>query len=200
MSFDTPLSRLRAIGLSPAMFQQLSSWVPQGPQFGPQRVTEVQREGLTLHDGQTERDARVLPALRQQLAEQSDALAVGDWVLAERNEHGQWWVHSRVPPLNQLARRLSDGRDKVTRTVIVSNVDTALLVMGLDGDYNPRRIERYLALARMAGVAPVVVLTKSDLCANPQARLQEVQALLSPGAWAVAVNALGDEPRQRATA
>ena len=194
---DSAMSRLRAIGLSPAMLSQLSSCAPTGAQPGPQRVTEVQREGLTLHDGQAECDARVLPALRQQLADQSDALAVGDWVLADRNEHGQWWIHTRVPPLNQLARRLHDGRDKVTRVVIVSNVDTALLVMGLDGDYNPRRIERYLALVRMAGVTPVVVLTKSDLCADPLGRLQEVQALLPTGAWAVAVNALGDEPRQR---
>ena len=194
---DVTSARLRAIGLSPAMLAQLSSCAPAVTQPDPLRVTEVQREGLTLHDGQSECGARVLPALRQQLAEQSDALAVGDWVLAERNPHGQWWVHTRVPPLNQLARRLHDGRDKVSRTVIVSNVDTALLVMGLDNDFNPRRIERYLALVRMAGVAPVVVLTKSDLCADPQARLHEVQALLPPGAWAVAVNALGDEPRQR---
>jgi ribosome biogenesis GTPase / thiamine phosphate phosphatase len=192
---DATTSRLRAIGLSPAMLAQLSSCTPPGAQPGPQRVIEVQREGLTLHDGLAERSARMLPALRQELADQSNALAVGDWVRAEPNEHGQWWVHSRVPPLNQLARRLHDGRDKVTRTVIVSNVDTALLVMGLDGDYNPRRIERYLALVRMAGVAPVVVLTKADLCADPQARLAEVQALLPTGAWAVAVNALGDEPR-----
>jgi ribosome biogenesis GTPase / thiamine phosphate phosphatase len=63
-------------------------------------------------------------------------------------------VHARVPPANQLARRLHDGRDKVTRVVIVSNVDTALLVMGLDHDFNLRRLERYLALVRMAGVRP----------------------------------------------
>ena len=87
---DSAMSRLRAIGLSPAMLSQLSSCAPTGAQPGPQRVTEVQREGLTLHDGQAECDARVLPALRQQLADQSDALAVGDWVLADRNEHGQW--------------------------------------------------------------------------------------------------------------
>ena len=48
-----------------------------------------------------------------------------------------------MPPLNQLARRLHDGRDKVTRVVIVSNVDTALLVMGLDHDFSLRRLERY---------------------------------------------------------
>jgi hypothetical protein len=47
-----------------------------------------------------------------------------------------WWVVARVHALNQLARRLHDGRDKVARVVIVSNVDTALLVMGLDHDFN----------------------------------------------------------------
>jgi len=190
-------SRLRAIGLSSALVQQLHTWTPAGVQPGPQRVTEIQREGVTLHDGLSERGARVLPALRLQLAEQSDALAVGDWVWADCNPHGEWWVHTRMPPLNQLARRLHDGRDKVTRTVIVSNVDTAVLVMGLDADYSPRRIERYLALVRMAGVMPVVVLTKADLCADPQAHLSEVRSLLPPGAVAVALNALGDEPRQQ---
>jgi len=196
--FDSSTAlRLRAIGLSDALVQQLHTGAPAGAQPGPQRVTEVQREGVTLHDGLSERAARVLPALRQRLAEQSDALAVGDWVWADCNPHGDWWVHTRVPPLNQLARRLHDGRDKVTRTVIVSNVDTAVLVMGLDADYSPRRIERYLALARIAGVRPLVVLTKADLCADPQARLSEVRSLLPSGTAAVALNALGDEPRQQ---
>ena len=189
------LARLRAIGLSPALVQQFHAWAPKAATSGPQRVTEVQREGVTLHDGLVEHDARMRPALRQQLTDQSDALAVGDWIWADCNVHGQWWVHTRLPPINQLARRLHDGRDKVTRTVIVSNVDTALLVIGLDGDYNPRRIERYVALVRMARVVPVVVLTKADLCADVQARVDEVQALLPSGAAAVALNALGDEPR-----
>ena len=125
----------------------------------------------------------------------ADALAVGDWVLAQRNGHGEWWAHTRVPPLTQMARRLHDGRDKVTRTVIVSNVDTALLVMGLDHDYNLRRLERYLALVRLAEVAAVVVLTKADMCAQSQQRKREVEALMPHGVAVVAVNALGDEPR-----
>ena len=188
--------RLRAIGLSDELLQQLPALTPAGTVNAPQRVTEVQREGVTLHDGLAEHGARLLPALRQQLADQSDAVAVGDWVWADCDPHGQRWVHTRLPPLNQLARRLHDGRDKVTRTVIVSNVDTALLVMGLDSDFHLRRIERYLALVQMAGVRPVVVLSKADLCADPRTRLREVQALLSSGAAAVTLNALGDEPRQ----
>ena len=49
------------------------------------RVTEVQREGVTLHDADAEHGARLLPALRHALAAQGDAIAVGDWVLARAN-------------------------------------------------------------------------------------------------------------------
>jgi ribosome biogenesis GTPase len=188
--------RLRAIGLAPAVVQQLAHMHSGCAEPALMRVTEVQREGLTLHDGGTERPARLLPALRAALSAAGDAIAVGDWVLAERNSFGEWWAHERVPPLNQLARRLHDGRDKVARVVIVSNVDTALLVMGLDHDFNLRRLERYVALVRLAGVSAVVVLTKTDLVPDAQAQLREVQALLPPDVVAVAVNALGTEPLQ----
>ena len=117
-------------------------------------------------------------------------------MLAARNAFGEWWVHERVPPLNQLARRLHDGRDKVTRVVIVSNVDTALLVMGLDHDFNLRRLERFVALVRLAGVGAVVVLTKKDLAPDAERKLAEVQAMLPADVVAVAVNALGSEPPQ----
>lgn len=185
-------ARLQAIGLRPELrlhidadplLRAVSATAPF-----LRRVTEVQRDALSLHDGLTETPARVLPGLHAH----GDPLAVGDWVLAARDRHGQWWAHARVPPLTQLARRLHDGREKVTRAVIVSNVDTALLVMGLDHDWNPRRLERYLALARLSSLQAVVVLTKADLCPPalvPQ-RLQAVRALLPPGVEAVAVNAL----------
>ncbi|MBI3368227.1 MAG: ribosome small subunit-dependent GTPase A [Burkholderiales bacterium] len=188
------IERLRAIGCTPAIVQQCTAllsdlWDARRADLALMRVTEVQREGLRLHDGQAEHPARQLPALRDELAAQADALAVGDWVLVALDDTAQWWVLHRIPPLNQLARRLHDGRDKVTRTVIVSNVDTALLVMGLDHDFNLRRLERYSALVRMAGVGALVVLTKADLCADAQARLREVQAVL-PTLPVVALDAL----------
>lgn len=182
--------RLRSIGLTPAVIQELVTLHHSCSEPSLMRVTEVQREGLTLHDGCAEHPGRLLPVLRATLAAAGEAIAVGDWVLAQQNELREWWAHERVPPINQLARRLHDGRDKVTRAVIVSNVDTALLVMGLDHDFSLRRLERFVALVQMARVLPVVVLTKADLCLDPQARLQQVQALLPPQAAALAVNAL----------
>jgi ribosome biogenesis GTPase len=189
------VERLRRIGLTQAVIHELVALRHDGPEPVLMRVVEVQREGLTLHDGEAEWAARLRPALRASLAAEGDAVAVGDWVLAHPNELAEWWVHERVPPVNQLARRLHDGRDKVSRAVIVSNVDTALLVMGLDHNFSLRRLERYVALVQMARVTPVVVLSKADLCSEVAARVSRVQALLPPLAGVVAVNALADEAR-----
>jgi ribosome biogenesis GTPase len=63
--------------------------------------------------------------------------------------------------------------------------------MGLDHDYSLRRLERYLALVRLAGVGAVVVLTKADLCSGSADRLRQVQQLLPPDTAAVAVDAPG---------
>ncbi len=190
------LPRLRAIGLTPALLQQLALMNP-APGLWPMRVTEVQRDALHLHDGHADHPARALPALLQQLMLQGDGLAVGDWVLARANDYGQWWAHERLPPQTQIARRVHDGRDKVARTVIVANVDTALLVMGLDLDFSLRRLERYLALTRLSGVQAVVVLSKADLCPDVPARLVAVQALLPAGTPALALDGRGEAPRQQ---
>ena len=187
--------RLRRIGLSLPLLQQLALDLDDDAPL--LRVTEVQRDQLHLHDGEHEYPGRALPALLQRLLAEGDALAVGDWVRARRNVHGQWWVHARLPPATQLARRLHDGRDKVTRAVIVSNVDTALLVMGLDHDHNLRRLERYLAAVRVADVGAVVVLTKADLCADVPLRLEQTQAVLPADVVAVALDATGEQPLQQ---
>jgi ribosome biogenesis GTPase / thiamine phosphate phosphatase len=187
------LGALRAIGLAPSQVQQaLAETAHEGPE-SLTRVVEVQREGLSLHDGRGIRAARLLPALRNALAAEADAIAVGDWVLAARNTLGETWVRMRLRPLNQLARRLHDGRDKIERAVIVSNVDTALLVMGLDADFNPRRLERFVALVRMAGVAPLVVLTKSDLCRDVDARRAALRAELPAEVPMLVFNSLQDD-------
>ena len=135
---------------------------------------------MTLHDGASEHRARALPALLQALLAEADAIAVGDWVLAERNALGEWWVHVRVAPETQLARRARSNGDGLRRLLIVSNVDTALLVMGLDHDFNLQRLERYLAMVRLAGVGALVVLTKADGCDDVGPRLVAVGERLRP--------------------
>ncbi len=168
---EIDLERLRSIGMTPTLLHHLQQEIAnQTPASGTEdddprrlmRVTEVHRETLRLHDGQGEHTARALPCLTRALFEADTGLAVGDWVLAQCDMHAVCWVHARLPPLKHVARRDADGR----RHPLVSNVDTALLVMGLDDDFNPRRLERYLALAHASDLLPVVVLTKADAAAQ----------------------------------
>lgn len=166
---DIPFDRLRTLGLTPALANAATA-LADSPGQQLLRLTEVHRETVRLHDGNDDLIARALPRLLRSLAEAETALAVGDWVLAEVDPHGQTWVHARVAPVSHLSRRDADGR----RHAVVSNVDTALLVMGLDDDFSPRRLERYLALVQASeGVVPVVVLSKADVVAGMPGRLAQ---------------------------
>ncbi len=77
------------------------------------RVLEVHRGQLLLHDGEQHLRARARAALVTELSAVADMLAVGDWVIAARDDFGQWWVHARLQPSTQVARRQHDDRDKV---------------------------------------------------------------------------------------
>jgi ribosome biogenesis GTPase / thiamine phosphate phosphatase len=142
----------------------------------------VHRTALVLHDGLRELPARPHPALDVQLA-------VGDWVLVDHNDQDEAWVHTLVDPLNELVRRDAHG----TRQRLAANVDTALLVMGLDGDFNLRRLERYLMVAKSCDVAPVIVLTKGDLVPDADAKAAQAAARLPAAVPVVRVHPLRDE-------
>ncbi len=146
------------------------------------RVSAVHRETVRVHDGHVERTARVLARLVRDGFDDASALAVGDWVLAAQGADSAdsidsadaCRIHARIAPTSHIARRDGDG----SRHPVVSNVDHALVVMGLDDDFNLRRLERYLALVRTSGVAPVVVLTKADVAAaDPAGRDERIAAL-----------------------
>jgi ribosome biogenesis GTPase len=138
------------------------------------RVVEVQRDRVHLLGEQGACNARLQAELQHRLRDEGQALAVGDWVLAAPDRFGEHWVQALVPRLNVLSRRNPEG----LRQTLVANVDTALLVMGLDHDFNLARLDRYLVLTHAAGIASVLVLTKADRCSQVDARLAQVQAHL----------------------
>jgi len=161
---------LVAIGFNPAVNQALLQLDADG---SLQRVLEVHRETVEVHDGTTTTTARMVPWMQRALSGE-DALCTGDWVLSGTDDHGAPWIRQRIVPVNRIVRRSSTG----ARQPIVANVDTALLVMGLDADFNLRRLERYVAMVRGADVWPVIVLTKVDLCADVDGRLDALRERL----------------------
>jgi ribosome biogenesis GTPase len=174
---------LRLIGLTQAIASQLHLLHDTPADARLVRITEIQRDRLTVHDGHAEFCARVLPALHHA------ALAVGDWVLSITLAHDERWISALLPPVTHIARRGNDGRHHS----LVSNVDTALLVMGLDHDFNPRRLERYLAIVKTAGVDPVVVLSKADIGDDVEARMELLRQRLPASIPLLAVNTLCDD-------
>lgn len=135
----------------------------------PVRVIEQHRSEYRVRGAQGEHAARTQPGLHKQLTLDGDGIAVGDWALYL--EEGGWLVR-RLPRFSLLERSREDGR----RQRLVANVDTALLVMGLDGDYNPERLARYQQMTEASGVKVVIVLTKADRVPNADALMREIQA------------------------
>lgn len=189
VTFNYP--QLQSIGLNQTVVNQLYS-NPVNEPAALLRVTEIQRDCLTVHDGADEHSARVLPRLADTLHARATALAVGDWVIVQTNALGERWVAQLLPPTKHLARRANDGR----RQPLASNVDTALLVMGLDLDFNPRRLERYVAFTRAAGITAVAVLTKADISPDAADKLAELQERLPADIPVLALNGLDDATGQ----
>ncbi len=97
-----------------------------------------------------------------------DLPAAGDWVAVTPTDPAL--LVSVVPRQALLTRAGDDG----SRQPLAANIDVVFIVCGLDGDWNPNRVDRYLVLVREAGAAPVVVLNKADLHAEPEQALAEV--------------------------
>lgn len=176
---DFDFASLRLIGLNHAIVSQLHE-APEGARLV--RITEIHREWLTVHDGSAEFRARVLPSLH------NENLAVGDWVLSTTLTHDEHWLCTLLPPITHIARRGNDGRHHS----LVSNVDNALLVMGLDNDFNPRRLERYLAIVKTANVDPVVVMSKADIVEDAEQRMALLRQRLPDSIPLLAVNTLSE--------
>lgn len=107
----------------------------------------------------------------------SEYPAVGDFVMVDRtdNSNGNGIIHQVLTRKSAFARKLA-GTTNDTQ-IVASNIDTVFICMSLNNDFNLRRLERYLAIAWDSGAIPVVVLTKSDLCADIEARLKDVAAM-----------------------
>jgi ribosome biogenesis GTPase len=129
----------------------------------PARVIAQQRKFWRVAGDFGECWAEASGKLRLAADEGADWPAVGDWVAAEVHGEGTTALIQEVLPRRSKFVRKSPGK-RMEEQVIAANVDTALLVSALDGDFNPRRVERYLAQCWESGAKPVIVLNKADAC------------------------------------
>jgi ribosome biogenesis GTPase len=165
---------LAALGWRPHFAQSFAPLAEKG--FAPARVAVRHNQLYRLYSEHGELLAEVAGKARHEAGGTQDLPVVGDWVaMSARASEGRATIHAILPRASRFSRKTAGTQTE--EQVLAANVDTVFLVSGLDGDYNPRRLERYLVMAWDSGAVPVILLTKSDLCDDLPARLAEIEAI-----------------------
>jgi len=142
----------------------------------PCRVALEHRNLYHVYGDPGELIAEVSGKYRHQAHSRADFPAVGDWVaVKQRPDEEKATIHAVLPRKSSFSRKAAGIETE--EQILSANIDTAFLVSGLDGDFNARRIERYLTLAWESGVNPVLILNKMDLCPNLPEFLSKIESV-----------------------
>ena len=171
-SLDQAARSLAALGWSDFFAAQLDV---DETDCARMRIATVHRSRMSAESG--------AGPIKLRLAPQTNTadFAVGDWVLVD--PHTQMAIR-RLDRRTVLQRRTA-GR---TQQLIAANLDTLFIMTSCNADFNPARLERYLALANEAGTTSVIVLTKADQVADV-ATFEQQAAALQSGLAVVSLNA-----------
>jgi ribosome biogenesis GTPase len=154
----------------------------------PARVLFQGRGIYRLASERRELLAEAAGAFRNEAPGSGNIPICGDWVLADNPmDKDRTVIRLLLPRTTSLSRK--QAGTTLGQQLVAANVDTLCLVSGLDSDFNPRRIERYLVIAWESGARPVIILNKADVCPDVSARLAETSAL-APGVPVLAVSAM----------
>jgi ribosome biogenesis GTPase len=146
------------------------------------RVITSQRDRYRLAVNDIELTAEPTGTLWHRAPTRAAMPVTGDWVAARIVGEGQAIVEEVLPRRTVFSRRAAGRRED--EQPVAANIDLVFLISGLDDDFNPRRIERYLTLAMECRAEPVIVLNKSDACSNLAERIAAAAAV-SAGAQVV---------------
>lgn len=178
---------LRAIGWPQAVPATWQAYFEQYPAASAARVVEQHRSGYVVAEALAQAQAvESLPEWARPGCDPASRAVVGDWVLIEP-AGSRPQIVALLPRYSHIKRAAAG--EHYRQQLIAANIDTAFVVMGLDGDFNPRRVERYLMLLQGSGVVPVVVLTKADTVADEAGALAALQAQLGPEVAICSLNA-----------
>jgi ribosome biogenesis GTPase len=154
--------------------------------LGPARVVRQSRDLSTLITSDGEVSGEVSGLFRHRARGPADFPAVGDWAAVRTVPGGRAVIEALLPRRSAFTRKAAG--EAVEAQVVAANIDTVFLVSGLDGDFNLRRMERYLTTAWSSGADPVIVLNKADLHADLSGFVASA-AGVAPGVPVLAVSA-----------
>ena len=177
------------LGYGPFFEEQLQNQTNQA--LIPARIAAEHRGGYQVWSVVGEGFAQLSGRLLRELEELA-LPGVGDWVVLKSPPGaGQTTIIEGVLDRTTAFTRGAAGRQSRGQ-VVAANVDLVFTVCGLDSDYNPRRIERYLARIWASGAQPVIILNKADLCEDAGMRAIEIEGSC-PGVQVQVISALHAE-------
>ena len=144
--------------------------------LAPARVSRDHGSFYAVIGDGGEMQAHLAGRFRHAASSRAELPVVGDWVAIDaRPAEQSATIHAVLPRRGRFSRKVAGASTE--EQVVAANIDTVFLVMGLDHDYNLRRLERYLAAAYDSGATPVIVLNKADLCGDLPARRSEIDSI-----------------------
>ncbi len=173
---------LHALGWSDFFATEYQKFIDQVslPDLLPARVTGVSRTTFRIQT-QSQAENALLPGA---LLHGTNKImpVIGDWVVIQRLADSLRIVHV-LPRRSAFSRAVQAGtlqRPKASsQQVMTANVDTVLIVFGLDDDFNLPRLSRYISAVQNSGAQAVVVLNKADLVADAAIFLEQVKTIAS---------------------
>lgn len=154
-------------------------------------VCELRRKFYAVQDADREWLGECRGGFFHRHAATSEFPAVGDWVAISIREDGERVdIHAVLPRRTKFSRRAA-GEEQIEQ-VVAANVDYVLLVSGLDRNYNPARIQRFLVATRESGAEPVIVLNKCDVIEDARSVAQALEKLV-PGVRVLLTSTIRDQ-------
>ncbi len=153
-----------ALGWSPFYMSQLE--IEELENLTPARISTVHRDRVVALSEIGPLELTLDPGIT------TGAVAVGDWVLCNPAQH-------RLTRVLDRKTELSRGTEYHTgeKQLIAANIDTLFITTSCNNDFNPARLERYLALAHDALITPVILITKADQTDDPEAYVDQARRL-----------------------
>ncbi len=165
---------LQKLGWNDFFTDAFRDYADQGYEVG--RVYLENRRSLWLYTEVGEIKADVSGKMIHHAVTRSELPAVGDWVVYRPQENQEKAIiHVVLPRMSKFSRKVPGSA--IEEQIVATNIDTVMLVTGLDNDFNLRRIERYLVMVSDSGANPVIVLNKADICPNLESKIAEVQRI-----------------------
>lgn len=154
---------------------QYTAYKDHGLLYG--RIIKEVRHTYIIYSAHGEINAEVSGHFHYTAIDKSDYPSVGDWVIFKKSN--DMALIEKVLSRQSYFSRKSAGKD-YEEQIVAANIDYLCIVSGLDGgrNFNPRGIERYVAMATQGNTQPIILLNKVDLCTNRDEIIKSINSML----------------------